>query len=76
MTAKIRGQELGVVRVAGLLPELWLETTYNSGGPPQLGAVRQDDGNQSFVWSAISANFLGDENGNVLKDEDGNLLVG
>ena len=75
-TPKIAGQTLGVVTRSDLLSELWWQTSSASGGLPATYAVAQDNGSQSFVWTALSAVFLGDENGNVLVDQSGNYLVG
>jgi hypothetical protein len=75
-TAKIYGYDLGLIRPSDLLSELWWQTSFHSGGIPTLGAVPQDDGSESLVWSSIAAEFLADEDGNLLVDEDGNYLVG
>ncbi len=74
--AKIYGQDLGVLRERDALEVLHDQITTNSAGPPEDGAVPQDDLAGSFVWSATKGTFLVDEDGNQLLDEDGNYLYG
>jgi hypothetical protein len=62
---------------AGLsIPGLIRLIDLMSGGPGALGAVPQRISETEMQWSSIAAEFLADEDGNLLVDEDGNYLVG
>jgi hypothetical protein len=74
-TAKIYGQDLGLVRVSDLLPALSAQASARSGGPPFAGAVLQDDNDGQLVWSQITGFYLLGESGEQLTSESGEVLI-
>jgi hypothetical protein len=62
-----------LVLVEDLLAALWIETTANTGGPPQDGAVLQSS-SQSFVWSAFDA-YVAFEDDLLILTEDGQVEI-
>jgi hypothetical protein len=61
-TAKIYGQDLGLVRVSDLLSAIADLVDITSGGPGAEGAVpiRTYTGSKVFVWSAMAVEGIGD----------------
>lgn len=57
-----------------VLAAVWLQITIASGGPPVLGATMQDNGGQSFVWSAFTF-YVDTEEGFLTLTEDNQLEI-
>ena len=65
-----------VVRVSDLLAALSTQASERSGGPPEPGAILQDDEDGQLVWSMIAGEYLLDEDSVLLTDEDNVQLIG